>query len=137
MSTFYTLYTNTPLNVHNIEKLFGIDHVSQDILNIGIDRPIIQETRFIDRDFHFQPTISIVYHDVPGNAEQSRVAMINTVVALLIADASELVLLYQVDTVLLQRLQSSLILNDTGFWRPDYRALLPLPYTVEKLPDLP
>jgi len=25
---------------------------------------------------------------------------------------------------------------DTGFWRPEYRALLPLPYTMEKLPDL-
>jgi hypothetical protein len=28
------------------------------------------------------------------------------------------------------------ILNDTGFWRPEYRALVTLPYTVEKLPDL-
>jgi hypothetical protein len=136
MSTFYTLYTNILLSIAEIEQVVGIDHISQDILNIGIDSPIVQETHFIERDFHFRPTINIVYHDVPGNAEQSRLAMITTVVKLLMADESDLVFLYQVDTTLLQRLQSTLILNDTGFWRPEYRALLPLPYTVEKLPDL-
>jgi hypothetical protein len=137
MSTFYTLYTNIPLSIPEIEQIVGIDHMSQDILNMGIDSPIVQETHFIERDFHFRPTISIMYHDVPGNAEHSRVAMITTVVKLLTVDASDLVFLYQVDTTLLQRLQSSLILNDTGFWRPEYRALVTLPYTVEKLLNLP
>ncbi len=60
--------------------------------------------------------------------------MIATVVKLLAADPSDLVLLYQVDSTILQRLQSTLILNDTGFWWPEYMALLPLPYTMEQLP---
>jgi hypothetical protein len=136
MSIFYTLYSNTPLSIASVEQVIGKAAISQDTLDIDFIYPTFPRVNFIERDFHFNPTISISYSIDRKNYVESIRAMITTVVKLLTADAGDLVLLYQVDSTILQRLQSSLILNDTDFWRPEYRALLPLPYTVEKLPDL-
>jgi hypothetical protein len=137
MSIFYTLYSNTPLSIAAIEQVIGKAAISQDTLDIDFIHPTFARVNFVERDFHFNPTISISYSINRKNYVESICAMITTVVKLLTADASDLVLLYQVDSTMLQRLDSTLILNDTDFWRPEYRALVTLPYTVEKLPTLP
>lgn len=137
MSIFYTLYSNTPLSIAAIGQVIGKAAIDQDILDIDFIHPTFPRINFIERDFHFNPTISISYTINRKNYDESMHTMITTVVKLLAADESDLVLLYQVDTVLLQRLDSTLILNDTGFWCPEYRALVTMPYSVEKLPDLP
>ena len=137
MSIFYTLYSNTPLSIGAIEQVIGKAAIDQDTLDIDFIHPTFPRVNFIERDFHFNPTISISYYLSRRNYDESVRAMITTVVSLLAADTSDLVLLYQVDSTILQRLQSRLILNDTDFWRPEYRALVTLPHTLETLPDLP
>jgi hypothetical protein len=137
MSSFYTLHTNAALSVAEIEYLLDIEHISHDVLNLGVHPHSERTATIMSETCRFRPTSRVIYHLARGNYDQSVRTMITTVVKLLMADASDLALLYQVDTVLLQRLQSSLILNDTGFWRPEYRALVTLPHTMEKLPDLP
>jgi hypothetical protein len=136
MSSFYTLHINTPLSIAEIERVIGINHISHETLNLSVHPHSARTADIISEACHFRPTSRVIYHLARGNYDQSVQTMIATVVKLLTVDASDLVLLYQVDTTLLQRLQSTLILNDTDFWRPEYRALVTLPYTVEKLPDL-
>ena len=137
MSIFYTLYSNTPLSIGAIEQVIGKAAIDQDILDIDVDRPASLTINFVKHDFHFHPSVSVLYELARGNYDESVRAMITTVVKLLAADASDLVLLYQVDSPMLYRHNSTLILNDTDFWRPEYRALITLPYTIEKLPDQP
>lgn len=135
MSAFYMLHTNTPLNVTQVEDSIAKTSISRDTLNIDVAIPPPHGVMIIERDFHFRPTISITYYLFRGNFDEGVRAMITTVARLLTVDTSDLVLHYQIDRTMLQRLQSTLILNDTDFWRPEYRALVPLPYTVETLPD--
>ncbi len=134
MSTFYTLHIKTPLAIAEIEQVIGAEHISNDTLNVG---PYIPSNRSMDifaSAFPFCANLRISYYLVPGNHDQGIRTMITTVDTLLTYDTSDLVLLYNGDSTILQRINSTLILNDTDFWRPEYRALLTLPYTMEQLP---
>jgi len=134
MSIFYILHINTPLSVNEVEQLIGTDTISQDILNIDVYTPSSRSMDIFASAFPFRANLRISYNLIPGNHGQSIRTMITTVVQLLTYDQSDLVLLYNGDVTSLQRIQSTLILNERGFWNPDYRALVPLPYTIELLP---
>ena len=134
MSIFYSLHINTPLTPAEVERVIQAEHISHNTLNLDV---CISPTRTVDiisSVFQFRPTLLIVYHLIPGNYDRSARAMLMTVVNLLVADQSDLVLLYNADTPILQRFQSSLILSANDFWNPELRALVPPPYSVEPLP---
>jgi hypothetical protein len=136
VSIFYTLYTNIPSSIADIEALIEVNTISHDVLNLSVHIPS-DRTLDIMRDvFPFHSTIKIIYHLITSNYDQSCRAMIKTVVQLLSADQSDLVLLYNGDVRTLQRIHSTLVLNNNGFWIPEYCELLPFPYTIEELPEL-
>ena len=134
MSTFYTLHINTPLTIAEIERVIDLAAIPDRTLNLGVHMASDRSIDIFASAFPFRPTMKIIYHLIPGKYDLSDRTMITTVDKLLTYTARDLVLLYNADTTLLQRIQSTLILNDTDFWRPEYRALLTQPYTVETLP---
>ena len=134
MSTFYTLHIKTPLTIAELEQVIGAEDISNETLNVGAYIPSNRSMDIFASAFPFSANLRISYYLVPGNHDQGIRTMITTVDKLLTYDQSDLVLLYNGDITTLQRIESTLILSDRGFWRPEYRALLTQPYTVETLP---
>jgi hypothetical protein len=136
VSIFYTLYTNIPSSIADIESLIEVDTIPDDVLNLSVHIPSERTLDIMKDAFPFRSTIKIIYHLITSNYDQSCRAMIKTVVQLLSADQSDLVLLYNGDVRTLQRIHSMLVLNNNGFWIPEYCDLLPFPYSIENLPGL-
>ena len=136
MSAFYTLHINTSLAIAKIEEVIDLAAIPDRTLNLGVHMTSARSIDIFASAFPFRPTMKIIYHLFPGKYDQGVRTMITTVDKLLTYNQSDLVLLSNADTTLLQRIQSTLILNDTDFWRPEYLALLPLSYTIATLPAL-